>query len=388
MFAGEGLSLLFSTHFRFFGNDARMIVRNSTLMFAGTFLVTFAIAGGTGVAVRQLFVSTDLETGAVEAERVPLAPPAIATVNPPRLEIDVTTVDAGPIMAGPTQQYVFALRNTGIGPLLLSTKAGCGCTLVEHVQEIPAGGQGQIIAQLKTTNLSEKFQKTIELRTNDPQQPKTQLVLTGRIVPAVELVAPEKMVMPLHMEGPTEQECTLRGRGIDNVQILAATTDQDFVSTRLEQADVGSKGNEYQLILTVSPHAPLGKSMVQLVLSTTCETEPQVLIPIRLEKGIIVSPATVRFAATASDKLPVSRTVMLTKLSGEFHIRSLSASEAGLGLKAEPVKEGSSYRLVVTLREPMTQSASAMVTVFTDDPHQEAVQFRAHWSASLLAPTP
>jgi hypothetical protein len=256
--------------------------------------------------------------------------------------------------------------------LSLTTKASCGCTVVEHDQEIPAGGAGQIVAQLKTSNLHGTFQKTIELRTNDPQRPKMTLALTGRIVPTVEVLSGEKTVLPLSLSGPTVHELTLRGLAADQVAVTSADCDDALMALNLTPLDEAAEGKTYRLTLTIADDAPLGKSSFQIVLATTSPAEPQVISPLRCEKGIVISPANIRLNASAG--AAATRSVLLSKHGGQFHVQEASSSDPSLELRTEPIQEGTSYRLTVTYRGTSGLPAPARLTILTDDPHQPRLE--------------
>lgn len=98
------------------------------------------------------------------------------------ISFNKTTWEYGNIQKGADGHRVFTIKNTGDKPLVLSNvKASCGCTVPSWSKEpIAPGATGEIKVGYNT-NLVGNFRKLIEVFSNDPQNSRSVLYITGTV---------------------------------------------------------------------------------------------------------------------------------------------------------------------------------------------------------------
>lgn len=287
--------------------------------------------------------------------------------NAPQAFIANPIADLGEVRRGKVVSFEFTIENRGKSALEITTKPNCGCTVVEHEKVIPPGQQGKIKTELRTSGLGGEFQKSIQVATNDPARRSLQLILSGRVVNAVQV--DRIPTVNLKMDAPTEFE--IRLRTIDQVEMTGVSC-----ATRFVQAKIQPQGErEYRLAVVVADDAPVGRSNFDLLVATNSELEPVVPITVSCMKGIEVIPPTFGFGSNtrSGSGFPTS-TVVVRKAEGGLQIRTVSSNDPNLDLKVSEVRDGL-YRLVATYRGEISNlGAKSFVIVETDNPNQPRIQ--------------
>lgn len=108
------------------------------------------------------------------------------------ISFEKTTVDYGTVKNGADGNRNFVVKNTGNKPLIISkVQPSCGCTVPEWSQDpIMPGKTGQIKVHYNTT-LTGHFTKSIEVYSNDPENSRTVVNITGVVEPAETTQAAE-----------------------------------------------------------------------------------------------------------------------------------------------------------------------------------------------------
>lgn len=104
----------------------------------------------------------------------------------PSIEFETKKYDYGTIKeeAGPAK-CTFHFKNVGDAPLkLTNVKPGCGCTTSDWTkEEIKPGKKGFITAVYDPRNRPGHFNKAISVETNDPNQTRIILFISGNVTP-------------------------------------------------------------------------------------------------------------------------------------------------------------------------------------------------------------
>ena len=102
------------------------------------------------------------------------------------------TLDYGTVKTGSDGQRIFKVKNTGDKPLMVSNvSASCGCTTPVWSQDPIMPGKSADIKVGYNTTINGFFVKQITVFSNDPQNERLVLNITGTVDPAAE----EKIVI-------------------------------------------------------------------------------------------------------------------------------------------------------------------------------------------------
>lgn len=100
------------------------------------------------------------------------------------ISFDQTTIDYGTIKTGSDGNRVFKITNTGDKPLIISNvKPQCGCTVPNWDKNPIAPGKTAEIKVNYNTNTNGNFRKNVEVYSNDPNNGRSTLWITGKVDP-------------------------------------------------------------------------------------------------------------------------------------------------------------------------------------------------------------
>jgi len=100
---------------------------------------------------------------------------------------------------------------------------------------IPPGGQGQIVAGIKTKGIQGRRSKNIAVQTNDPEQPNIRLRVSFEVVPPV-IVGPQNVVTLTAIQGaPAQATLWLRRSDGTPLEVLSAQADREGVEVTFEK---------------------------------------------------------------------------------------------------------------------------------------------------------
>lgn len=110
--------------------------------------------------------------------------------NYPALEVSESMVNLGKMQQNERISFVFTIYNKGKSPLkILKVDPGCQCTYIHDFEtEIAPSDSMFLRGIVETAYLSNNFEKMIVLTTNDPENTKKQLLITGTVHNNMEFV--------------------------------------------------------------------------------------------------------------------------------------------------------------------------------------------------------
>lgn len=305
----------------------------------------------------------------------------------PVLVADRPELDLGEIPRGETRKCAFRVRNTGQAALEIHVRPDCSCIVAGSDVVIPPGREGKVEAEVHTPGLRGPITKVLALQTNDPDRPQLSLYLLANVVSALQILPSEQPVFQLKDQAPTVGELELRVAGGEPLRITGVTCSERYATATATPAPGAPDGSAYRLAVTIGPEAPTGRFGILVRITTSSAREPYVDVTVTCEKGILPVPSGVDLGTLAPDaSLPVSQPLMLLKRSGTFHVTKAQTDDPGLKVHTEAVREGSEYRITVTLPERRAAgSLQSKIVVDTDDPAQPRIEIPV--TARFLAGT-
>jgi len=234
------------------------------------------------------------------------------------------------------------------------------------------GGADLELAEVNTQYFRGAVTKHLTVRSNDPEQPQLELLMTAHLVPLVK-ISPSTTAVLTVGETPVTHEFTLErneGRPMKLVQVIANAPYLKAEATPLPG------GGRYKLTVTVSPDAPLGRSMAPVAVWTDLEKCPSLTLVVTVDRGIISVPPMLFFGVVPHDlTTPRQAQVTILRNATPFHINSVTVHDPHLAAKLETVREGMEYRVNVTYAGGWDAGRQRQtLTVTTDDPKQPVIE--------------
>jgi HYDIN/CFA65/VesB-like, Ig-like domain len=157
------------------------------------------IGAGLGIAFHQISPNSkvaqiyrDLPTDLAKLE---IKAPESEKSDGPRLEINELTFDFGKCDSFKKGKHSFIFRNIGIEPLTLKVgPSSCKCTSVELGKEtLGPGYRAEVTVSWDPKGRLGEFKETAIIETNDPENDRVELTITGTVRAAL-VVVPQKLV--------------------------------------------------------------------------------------------------------------------------------------------------------------------------------------------------
>jgi hypothetical protein len=215
-----------------------------------------------------------------------------------RLEVPVRSHDFGVMDMDREGRHEFVFRNVGQDVLRLSKgSTSCGCTLSQVDQtEIAPGQSAKVVVQWKAKKNPGVYQETATILTNDPAQPRVVLTVSGRMVPALEVVPSELSLGQLSVSQAAEGEVRVFGFRPEALVIggfqAAEAASADWFSavfSPLSSEEIREKADArsgVRVQIKVKSGLPLGAIRQTIKLTTNYRDRPPVEIPI---EGMVTS---------------------------------------------------------------------------------------------------
>jgi hypothetical protein len=294
----------------------------------------------------------------------------------PVMVIAQAEIDAGDVARGDNAKYVFTIKNTGDAPLELDAKPNCGCTVANFDKIVQPGEEGKVEAEIRTQGFRGKIMKAIDLTSNDPDTPRTSLRMAANVMPIVQVLPSENLMLSLKDNEATVQELEIQVSNKEEIQIEKVTTTAAYATAKVEPI-AGAEGR-HKLIITISPDAPLGRSAFLVTANTNSPKEPQINVSVQCEKGIIVTPVSVYMGSIMPNtQLPVEQIVTMVKRGGTFNIKKIESEDPNISIREETLENGSQHRLILTYNGGWQPGAiRRMLKVETNDPKQPTIEIQ------------
>src|SRR5258708_32960311 len=152
----------------------------------------------------------------------------------PIMAVEKVEIDAGDVWRGDAPKFVFNIKNTGDAPLEIFAKPNCGCTVANFDKLIAPGSSGKVEAAVNTAAFRGKIYKTINLTSNDPENPKSDLRLLANVKSIMSVLPSETPLIGLKDTEPTTNELTVKIEDKEPVQISKVTCSVPYATADVE----------------------------------------------------------------------------------------------------------------------------------------------------------
>jgi len=112
--------------------------------------------------------------------------PKASSAKGPRLSVEPAAFDFGKAVQNKTLQKEFSIRNFGASDLVIeSVSTTCGCTIAEgYAKVVKPGSSTPLRVSLETREYSGRIERTVLIRSNDPDTSTAEVKLSVTVVPA------------------------------------------------------------------------------------------------------------------------------------------------------------------------------------------------------------
>jgi len=228
----------------------------------------------------QAGATTTAASAAAQARALDEGPAAARpAVGAPRIEFGSADHDFGTVMIGEPVEHEFAFRNVGDATLqIIKVRTSCGCTAaLVTKEEVPPGGEGRVKTTFRTTNYKGTQRKSIYVETNDPEQPRVTLRLSGEV--KVEVEVSPAMIYARDLVPGESRPYKLVVKRSDGEELRITKVTASRPEIHVGEPEVRDDGS-YEVEVTLGPDLPEGRLNGQVTIETDSARQPRVSVRI------------------------------------------------------------------------------------------------------------
>ncbi len=290
----------------------------------------------------------------------------------PKIKIEPMEYDFGEITQGAVVKHTFIVKNEGDAPLEIMARPSCGCVTPYFDKVIEPGKEGRIEAELRSAGFRGAQVKTIQVTSNDPDNPSLTLRLTTNIRVAIEVRPSEQIPVVLKSDGPTVQEVEIVSNTNEPLEVQEVRVNVPFAKAEAQKID----DKRTRVVITINPDAPPGRNTILATARTNSSAQPQVNIALNYEKGIVVTPTTVFFGAiNSATPLPIERVVTVSRSDKGFQVKKFEVDDPNIEVKHEATEDGKQHRFILRYKGGwQSGTVRKNLIIETDDPQQSTLR--------------
>ena len=300
--------------------------------------------------------------------------PAIAAA--PRAVVDKPVVDVGKVKKGEPIRYEFVIRNAGDATLeITEVKPSCGCTVAEFDERIAPGGSGRVKTVVATDAFGGGIAKSVTVFTNDPDNPRINLVVKALIREPVVVRPGYARFLTVQGQPVDPSVQTVSSTDGSDLEVLSVKSPYSFVKATYSR-DEGDEGR-WRIELRLDRGAPTGPLADYVVVRTNHPEQPEVKIAVSgLVRPIIAVVPKVADFGRREVVEPQSKSLEVRNLgAAAVELTEATSDLAGLEAVIEAVEEGRHYRIQLTLTDELPKGDfEGRLTIRTSSARQPVVE--------------
>ena len=299
---------------------------------------------------------------------------ASSVSSPPKLEIVEKLHDFGNATEGEKLTYVFKVKNSGTGPLLIDrVTTSCGCTAaVLKDKEVLPGGEGQIEVTFDTNRRGGDNHKTITIFSNDSTNPRAELEIRANVETLLTLVPAFVRLNPeLGQQQVTESWLTGKLKDQAKLKILESTGDSE-VTVELAEKKL-EDGTRQQGVRFKVTGKKVGFGNGNLTLDTGLPKPDKLQIGYHwtVAGNIQVVPAQLYFSPKQGPA--AERVIRVSSRKTDFKLREARIVSGPFAAKTVTPDAGVGYEVHVSLKKdldpaPTTVAEIGKLELISNDP--------------------
>lgn len=304
--------------------------------------------------------------------------PVSAEKNAPDILFDKKTYDFG--VAGQHESIIheFGFTNVGEEVLVLeAVKTTCGCiATVASAKEILPGQRGAIKADFRTSKRKGKQRKTIQVHSNDPDEPQIELDITGVIKTEVAL-EPEFLYFGEVDKGETvTKTLKLTQIGEQELKLNRVEVDGEYFANHVSSLE-GERHRAFQIDVVLKTDAPVGRFADVITLHTNLRKRPRIDVPLygAVMGRIRVKPQMLSFGTLRKGSVVANRLEVVSADHNGFDVVRVVPSPPFISAEVTRANGGKLYEITLKIDDnvPVGRVAGE-IHIFTDDPDESLIK--------------
>jgi hypothetical protein len=248
---------------------------------------------------------------------------------------------------------------------------------------IPPGQEGTINFEIDGKRIHEAFSKSASVSTNDPKHPMLTIAVAGKVIPYVEIQPSRQIYLSgMYGEKVSKEIIVSSNEKKKNFKITGLSSNIDDKITYSYAPD--TEPGRYKITVWKNPKLPTLNTWGNLNIDTNSEHSSRTVIQVSVATrgSIICQPAQLNFGALKFSQAgalekPVSQSLEVMKVEGQFAIKNVSFTTGDYKAKVETLEAGKRYKVDVDFA-PATKKKNFYdeMIINTDDPQEPSLRIR------------
>jgi hypothetical protein len=220
---------------------------------------------------------------------VHLGPACADQSEPPHIQFGEITFDFGTMYQHEQVTHAFVFRNTGGSQLEIErVRSTCGCTAaMPEKTSLAPGESGRINITFSSGSMRNRITKHIHVDSNDPDQARVTLTITGLIKTEVIVIPQGIYIGRLEVGEVFTTDIDIVAIDVEKFKILGVTTSHPALAVAKPQLVPGGTRHRYRLTVTFGPTREPGKVVAHVLVHTDLPHSKEIAIPVY---GTVVGP--------------------------------------------------------------------------------------------------
>ena len=222
------------------------------------------------------------------------------------------------------------------------------------------------------------MQKTITVKTNDPEQKTVKLKVSTDIQVILALKPSRINFGRLQKDKFPTKYALLKGTDKDKIKITSVKSDNDYIKVETNLSGF-ENDKKKQIKINVLPGIKVGRLRDKITINTDHEKIKKLTLYVHGEVvgNIIVNPKYLSFGMLKKGK-KLEKTVKLKASSdSSFKVLDVKSTIPELVTKVETIKEGKEYIVKVLIKENIDKDIlNGKIKIKTDDKDQEQIEVK------------
>ncbi len=292
------------------------------------------------------------------------------------------------IPKGEVITHEFVIRNEGTAVLeLKDVRPACGCTVASYDKKIAPGESGKVRAKVKTDNFGGPIAKSIAVFTNDPDNPKLQLVVKANVKPYISVVPGYARYNYVQGEPVGTIKQTLWAEDGSDIEVVSAKPPYDHLKVSYREATEDERhergtGKQWTIEVSLDSQSPVGALRDYVEIRLDHAQQKVVKIPV---SGFVrprqhITPPEIDFGQLQGSTLPLHRTLHFTNfITDAIELTQVDTGIQGLSGQVQGATKqddtGYRFKLILTLGPEMAKGTfESTIKIHTTDEQNPIVE--------------
>jgi hypothetical protein len=293
---------------------------------------------------------------------------------------DELSKDFGSVPRGPTLKHPFRVVNkTGAPVNISSVRVSCGCVTATALKGyLRSGEETVVLAEMDTTRFTGPKSVTIYVAFDQPRAEEVRLWVQANGRNDFN-VAPDTMAFGQVKRGTTPDAAVrITFYGNTEEQVTGVRCESNYVKPKLKEISRQESEVVYEVTAKLPEDIPAGKWYTDLWLQTANTSLPQIRIPltVEIESALNVTPDAVTLGEIRQGTESERRVII--KGVKPFRVLKVTGTDALIDVRDNTPQSKMFHVLTVKLRAVQAGEVNRALSVVTDLPEDNKVEFQVH----------